>query len=342
MIPFSLPEELNADSPPERRGIRRDHVRMMVSNRWTGESRHVCFFDLPQALKAGDVVVLNASRTVPAVLYIKHMRNGKVISSQRELRLAHRIDHQTWNVWVVGDQVQQGDEFIFSDQLTARVTQTELPGPLVQVRFSLAGTQLFEQIYLLGNPVRYEYIKQPWSLDYYQTVYGSVPGSVELPSAGRAFSWELIFRLKKQGVQIVILTLHTGLSYFSDDFPFLPPEQNHESYEIPEHAAKVIQQAKQRGGRVIAVGTTVVRALESAAQSDHGCLAQSGISNLYITEETSLQVVDGLMTGFHEPEASHLDLLSAFVKPSILKLMYKEAIQERYLWHEFGDIHLIL
>ncbi|TCS95986.1 S-adenosylmethionine:tRNA ribosyltransferase-isomerase [Hazenella coriacea] len=341
-IPFSLPNELNADSPPERRGIRRDHVRMMVSDLRSGESQHVRFFDLPQMLKTGDVVVLNASRTVPAVLYVDQMRDGKCISLKRELRLAHRIDHQTWDVWIVGDQVQQGDELIFSDKLTAIVTQTDFSFPLVQVQFSLSGAQLFEQIYSLGDPVRYEYIKQPWSLDYYQTVYASVPGSVEIPSAGRAFSWELIFRLREQGIQIVTLTLHTGLSYFHDDLPFLSPEQNSESYEIPEYTALTINHAKQHGGRVIAVGTTVVRALESAAKSDKVCLARRGKTNLKITEETPLQIADGLITGFHEPEASHLDLLSAFVEPSLLKKMYEEAIQQRYLWHEFGDIHLIL
>ncbi len=341
-IDFILPETLNASYPPERRGLRRDHVRLMISDRRTGKSIHTHFFRLPDYLLPGDVIVLNVSRTVPAVLKASWMREEKLLARSVEIRLAARHDEGSWEALVLGEGVKAGDLFHFSPSLSAVVTAVRARYPLVRLRFSLEGAELFEQIYHLGEPVRYEYIHQPWNLDYYQTVYASVPGSVEIPSAGRAFSWELLLELRKKGVQTACLTLHTGLSYLMDDRYRLEPEKNCEFYSIPEQTARVINQAKKSGGRIIAVGTTVVRALESAALSDGTCMAQMGRTCLRIDEKTPLKVTDGLITGFHEPEASHLDLLSAFVKPPILAGMYEEAIREGYLWHEFGDIHLIL
>lgn len=341
-ISFTLPHHLNAPAPPERRGLRRDHVRLMVSDRYTGESAHARFHHLTQFLQKGDVLVLNASRTLPAVLKASWMKEERWMSSVVEIRLAHRVDEEIWEALVVGDGVEVGDRFHFPSSLYATVISLHPHLPLVRLRFSLKGADLVEQIYRLGEPVRYEYITEPWSLDYYQTVYASEPGSVELPSAGRAFSWELIMKLKRKGVHIAYLTLHTGLSYLLDDRWKMRPEENCESYVIPHETAETVNRVKQIGGRIIAVGTTVVRALESAARSDGTCVAEQGSTCLHIDGKTPLKIVDGLMTGFHEPEASHLDLLSAFVEPHLLVQMYQEAIRKQYLWHEFGDIHLIL
>jgi S-adenosylmethionine:tRNA ribosyltransferase-isomerase len=177
--------------------------------------------------------------------------------------------------------------------------------------FNRQGAALLEEIYALGEPVHYEYSAESWPLDYYQTVYGNAPGSVELPSAGRAFTWEMLFRLQRKGIKIAYLTLHTGLSYLFDDAERVQPEENCEFYAVPEETARIIQEAKERGKRVIAVGTTVVRALESAALSG-GIQAAGGWTCLRIDQETQLNVVTGLMTGFHEQEASHLDLLTAY------------------------------
>ncbi|MBA4496502.1 S-adenosylmethionine:tRNA ribosyltransferase-isomerase [Paenactinomyces guangxiensis] len=341
-VTFTLPQGLNASAPPERRGIRRDHVRLMISDRQTGKTVHTRFYQLARYLRPGDVIVLNTSRTVPAVLQASWMREESVLSTATEIRLAHRYDEENWDAMVVAEGVRAGDRFHFSPSLFATVVAVREQSPLLRLRFSLRGSDLYEQIYALGEPVRYEYIKQPWDLDYYQTVYASVPGSVELPSAGRAFSWEILLQLQKKGVQIAYLILHTGLSYLLDDRFKMKPEENCEQFVISPETAQVINRAKQAGHRIIAVGTTVVRALESAALSDGTCLAKQGWTCLHIDEHTSLKIADGLMTGFHEPEASHLDLLSAFVSPPLLTGMYREAIQERYLWHEFGDIHLII
>lgn len=199
-----------------------------------------------------------------------------------------------------------------------------------------------EQIYEFGEPIRYEYITHPWELDYYQTVYASMPGSVEMPSAGRAFSWELLFKLQRHGIRIAYVQLHTGLSYLPELFGHPSPTDNYEQFDVPDETAEAVKQAKEAGGRIVAVGTTVVRALESAALANGKLGALSGWTNLMIDSSVPLRVVDGLITGFHEPEASHLDLLSAFIDPALLHSAYQEAIGQGYLWHEFGDMNLII
>ncbi|MGG1572656.1 S-adenosylmethionine:tRNA ribosyltransferase-isomerase [Fictibacillus sp. NRS-1165] len=336
-LSFFLPEELNASMPPERRGLRRDYVKMMVIDRTTGETSHKQFYQLDHFLKAGDVLVLNASRTIPAVLQGEFDGGTEV-----EVRLAHRKSERIWEALILSNQVKAGDRISFSSLLSAAVLTTENDNPFAVLEFNLCCSDLYDQIYQIGQPVRYEYIKTPWELDYYQTVFATSPGSVEMPSAGRAFSWELLFRLQKKGVKIAYIQLHTGLSYLMDDKWHVEPRENLEEYVISEETAQAVQKAKVNGNKVIAVGTTVVRALESGADQEGRITAVNGWTNLYITSETKLQVADGLITGLHEPEASHLDLLSAFVSPERLRVSYEEAIIHKYFWHEFGDMNLIL
>ncbi|WP_257351223.1 S-adenosylmethionine:tRNA ribosyltransferase-isomerase [Pseudalkalibacillus decolorationis] len=341
-IHFDLPGELNASIPAERRGVNRDHVRLMILDRNNGNTYHDQFYKLENYLKVGDLLVLNTSRTLPAAFTVELKRAKGVNVKDVELRLAQRKSNSVWKVLVVGQTVQQGDELTFSPTLRARVRTCNPKSPLVTISFSKRGNDLYDQLYKLGEPIRYEYIKENWTLDYYQTVYGTVPGSVEMTSAGRAFSWEMLFRLKKKGIQIATITLHTGLSYFLNDQWKVGPAESLEEYEVPGDTAELIRKTKEQGGRVIAVGTTVVRALESAVDGNGRSISQKGWTNLHIHGDFELQIVDGLITGFHEPEASHLDMLSAFVPQLILKTAYKEAVDQRYLWHEFGDMNLIL
>ncbi|PWK14345.1 S-adenosylmethionine:tRNA ribosyltransferase-isomerase [Tumebacillus permanentifrigoris] len=335
---FHLPDALNATTPPERRGVRRDHVQMMVLDRATGQTQHETFFQLDRFLKPGDLLILNASRTVPAVLKATRLAGAEHV----EVRLAHRLDESVWQALVVAQGVCIGERLRFSPTLEAEVVAQQTGRPFVTLQFSREGAALYDEIYQLGEPVRYEYIHTDWGLDYYQTVYASVPGSVEMPSAGRAFSWELLFKLQRKGVRLAYMQLHTGLSYLLDDRWHQDPRENIEQYMIPQETVEAVEQCKAAGGRVIAVGTTVVRSLETAVDTDGILRAQSGWTNLYIHDRYPLRVVDGLITGFHEPEASHLDLLSAFVKPELLYAAYQEAIDRQYLWHEFGDMNLIL
>ncbi|WP_246277163.1 S-adenosylmethionine:tRNA ribosyltransferase-isomerase [Neobacillus endophyticus] len=337
-LDFYLPDDLNASHPPEKRGLRRDHVRMMVLNRLTGEVKHDHFFHLANYLEPGDLVILNNSRTIPAVLQAAWIRNSLQIAQSLEVRLARRRHEDIWEALIIANHVKTGDYLHFCAELSATVIGEKENSPLKVIQFSKKGTDLLNIIYELGEPVRYEYIHHPWELDYYQTIFASHPGSVEMPSAGRAFSWELIFDLKRRNIQLDFIQLHTGLSYFLDDQWPQSPEENDEEYNIPEQTMERIRNAKASGNRVIAVGTTVVRALETAAKT--GLL--SGVTNLYIAPHTSLKIVDGIITGFHEPKASHLDMLSAFVPEEYLMQAYTQAVQSGYLWHEFGDMNFIL
>ncbi|WP_077620252.1 S-adenosylmethionine:tRNA ribosyltransferase-isomerase [Bacillus sinesaloumensis] len=335
---YNLPTELNASVPPEKRGIRRDHVRMMVLNRYTGSIQHSHFFQLPDYLQPGDLVVLNNSRTIPAVLHAKLLRVNSQTETNIEVRLARRCEADVWEALIDKTGVDSGDTILFSHELSATVIGIKANSPLKVLRFSKKGTDLLNIIYSIGEPVRYEYIDEPWELDYYQTVFASHPGSVEMPSAGRAFTWELLFTLMKKGIKVEFIQLHTGLSYLLDDQWHHGPEENEENYYISRETMKKIQKTKAAGNKVIAVGTTVVRALESATLS--GTL--SGTTKLYINHRFPLQIADGIITGFHEPEASHLDMLSAFISEQHLLKAYHQAIEHNYLWHEFGDMNLII
>ncbi|MBB4825059.1 S-adenosylmethionine:tRNA ribosyltransferase-isomerase [Sporosarcina luteola] len=337
-LDFHLPDELNASHPPEKRGVRRDHVRMLVLNRTTGEIYHDRFHHLLDYLQPGDLVILNNSRTIPAVLQGEWLRQQIQLAAQIEVRLARRRNEDTWEALLLASPVKTGDTIHFSAELSATVIERKDNSPLTTIQFSKKGTDLFQELYSLGEPIRYEYIHEPWTLDYYQTVFGSHPGSVEMPSAGRAFSWELLFSLMQAGVQIEYIQLHTGLSYLLDDEYEHSPEENEEEYHISERTMQKLHETKSAGKKVIAVGTTVVRALESAVLHNE----LSGRTNLYINRHYPLKIVDGMLTGLHEPKASHLEMLSAFVSVQHLYAAYTEAIKSRYLWHEFGDMNLIL
>ena len=329
---FILPDELHAAFPPERRGTRRDHVRMMTIDRKTGKVIHDYFNHLADYVKPGDMIVLNNSRTIPAALRATIDNTCQEV----EVRLARCLNETSWEALVLSVNVKVGDCLSFSDELSAVVIDRKPDSPLLILRFSLSGLSLYQHVYSLGEPIRYEYIKKSWDLNYYQNVYGTVPGSVELASAGRAFSWEMLLDLQKRGIQLSYLQLHTGLSYLNDDQ--FSPKDNPERYDISKETMTAVLKTKASGGRVIAVGTTVVRALESAVST--GTL--SGWTSLYINADFQLKLVDGIITGFHEPEASHLDMLTAFIKPEMLFEAYDEAIQEKYLWHEFGDINFLV
>lgn len=350
---FTLPSELAAKEPPERRGIARDQVRLMVidrepspkENRATHQVEHTRFDRLGQFLHPGDLVVFNSSRTLPAVL-----KGCPLTGSCIEIRLAEHLPDDTWLALVL---CQQGEPFAcglhagmqvqFEQGLTAVIEQPDATIPrLWKLRFSQSGTELMDWLYRLGEPVRYEYVSDAWDLDYYQTVYAKEPGSAEMPSAGRAFTWKLLFDLKRQGIETAHIILHTGLSSYLDDELDAQHPAAEEEYFISEAAAEAINRTRQKGSRVIAVGTTVVRALESAVDTAGIIQPQHRYTRLRITADYGLKAVDGLLTGLHEPEASHLDLLTAFLAADVIRSAYEEAVQQGYLWHEFGDLNLIV
>lgn len=343
---FRLPPELQAQEPPERRGLARDQVRLMVIDRGAGQVTHTRFDRLGDFLRAGDLLVFNTSRTLPASLNGCDVESGPCV----EVRLAEHLPDDSWLALLLCPQgdpfacgLRRGMKISFGDDLTGTVGDPDAAIPrLWRIRFSKSGAALVDSLYRLGRPIRYEYVSAPWDLDYYQTVYAQQPGSAEMPSAGRAFTWRMLFDLRRRGIDTAYLLLHTGLSSYVDEKLDSEHPTSEEEYLIGEQAAAKINAARRKGARVVAVGTTVVRALESVADTSGRVHTEHGYTRLRITARHILRVADGLLTGLHEPQASHLDLLTAFLAAEEIKRAYDEAVRRKYLWHEFGDLSLIL
>jgi len=333
---FTLPAELRASLPAELRGLPRDHVRLMVIDRRREQITHTHFHRIRDLLEPGDLLVLNSSRTLPDALPARR-ENGEAIEVRPCVRRA-----KLWDVLAVQPESPHANvplkvgERITLDGATGTVQGRRPDIPLLwRVRLNRDG---LDPILRAGQPIRYSYVPQRVPLEHYQTVYATRPGSAETPSAGRAFTWELLLGLRKQGITIADVVLHAGLSSFQDDVF----DAEHHLFEEWFEASAETAAAVRRARRVIAVGTTVVRALESAAGDDGTIRAASGWTELRIAPGSRLRVVHALLTGFHEPQASHFDLLRAFVEEPLLERAYQEAIEQRYLWHEFGDEMLIL
>ncbi|MEW5957656.1 MAG: S-adenosylmethionine:tRNA ribosyltransferase-isomerase [Chloroflexota bacterium] len=348
---FHLPPELEAGEPPEARGLARDQVRLMVSYRRADRIEHTRFRDLPNYLAAGDLLVINTSGTLKAALEATR-RDGTAL----EVHLSTRLPADLWVV-----EVRQPAEI--ATQPFYKATPGEvlaMPGgagltlhtpylaaqrhnPEASVRLWVATLHLPEAVafsdYLdrHGFPIRYRYVRQAWPIDAYQTVFATEPGSAEMPSAGRAFTPDLMTRLAAKGVQIAPLILHTGVASLESHEP--PYE---EYYHVPAETARRVNAAHQAGQRVVAVGTTVVRALETVTDAGGATHPGAGWTGLVITPERGLRAVNSLLTGLHQPQATHLALLQALAGMKHLQLTYAEALRHRYLWHEFGDLQLIL
>jgi len=342
---FQLPPANHATAPPEARGLARDEVRLLVAERGSGALEHAIFRDLPQHLRAGDLLVVNVSATLPAAVPGTVGRRAERV----ELRFATAAPdlelHGSW--WIVELRFPDGARPYRGAAAGERValpgeTEVELVAPYAGgTRLWLARIHgrapLREFLAAHGHPIRYGYVPREWPLEHYQTVFATEPGSAEMPSAGRPFTPELITACAARGVLIAPLTLHTGVSSLErGEAPY--PER----YRVPEETARLVNAVRWWGGRVIAVGTTAVRALETVAADDGTVVAGEGWTRLVVTPERGMHAVDGLITGWHEPEASHLQLLEAVAGPELLAASYAEALAHGYLWHEFGDSHLIL
>jgi S-adenosylmethionine:tRNA ribosyltransferase-isomerase len=333
---FDLPEALEAAEPPEARGLARDEVRLMVATRSDGRIAHASFRDLPELLSPGDLLVVNVSATLPAAIAATRA-DGSAARVHFSTR-APRLD-SSWRVVELRnadgarpERGRAGERVELAGGATLELVAPYASGARLMLA-RLRGAATAEQ-YLAhhGEPIRYGYVWGGWPLDAYQTVYATTPGSAEMPSAGRPFTAELVTRLVARGVLLAPITLHTGVS---------SPERHEapfpEYFEIPETTSRLVAATRDWGGRVVAVGTTVVRALETVSGR-----AGSGWTGLVISPERGLRAVDGLITGWHEPEASHLRLLETAIGGELLDRCYREAIRQGYLWHEFGDSHLIL
>ncbi|GEL78624.1 S-adenosylmethionine:tRNA ribosyltransferase-isomerase [Tenuibacillus multivorans] len=330
---FEIPKDLNASLPAEYRNGSRDQVKMMVTE--AGETTFTSFKNLSDYVQPGDVLIFNNTRTIPASLKVEW--KDKII----EIRLSQQIDNLIWEGIVLKENVNIGDRLIVSSNLTFAVMGQGSEAPLLQLESGLNTQETIMEILSVGEPIRYDYIYQPFPINTYQTVYGSVPGSMEMPSAGRAFTWQIINTLKEKGAKVGFVQLFTGLSYYEKDR--WPNPSNHpERFCVSKEVADLVNQAKRKGNRVIAVGTTVVRALESAGKLGDVVEKNNEYTDLYVNERYERKVVDSLLTGLHEPEASHLDMLTSWLSKDEITALYHEAIERQFLWHEFGDLHLIL
>jgi S-adenosylmethionine:tRNA ribosyltransferase-isomerase len=330
------PVRLEAHEPPEERGSGRDDVAMLVASRADGTLVHARFGDLPEYLDAGDLLVVNTSATLPAALA------ARIGTRPVELHLSTPGPDGTWVV-----------ELRTRDRQPMRRppigTILELPGgahaELVAAhagdRLAVARLELGEPepayLHRHGQPIRYGYVERPWPIEAYQTVFGLEPGSAEMPSAGRPFTPALVTELVSRGVLVAPITLHTGVS---------SPERGEppgaERYRVPATTALLVNAVHGWGGRVVAVGTTVVRALETVATTDGRVSGGEGWTRLVVEPDRGIRAVDGLLTGWHEPESSHLLMLEAAAGPALLERSYRSAQRHRYRWHEFGDLHLIV
>lgn len=347
-LDFRLPPDLEAGSPPEARGLRRDAVRLMVSITEENWIWHTRFFHLARFLSPGDVLLLNTSATINAALRARR-ENGEVV----ELHLSTRLDGNLWSVELrtpsdVGTEpffyAQTGERLEVPAGGKARlISPYPSGGPQAddKVRLWRAVLELPEEVFTYleknGFPIRYKYVRKEWPNHYYQTVYADEPGSAEMPSAGRPFTRQQLASLEARGIHLAPLLLHTGVASLEDhELPY--PEY----YRVPEATARAVNEARRSGNRVVAVGTTSARAIETVAEPGGVVHSGEGWTDLIITPNRGMYAVNALLTGLHEPRSSHLAMLSALANEEHLCRAYAEALRERYLWHEFGDTHLIL
>jgi S-adenosylmethionine:tRNA ribosyltransferase-isomerase len=332
VLEFSLSTSLEAHEPPEARGLSRDGVRLLVA-RGSGELAHHRFTDLPSLLRPGDVLVVNTSATMPAAVAVA--RSDLSVHFSTELAAGRwlielRSGARPYREGSIGSRYQ------LVGGASVELVEAYSTGRLWVARVSTPRGVL-AYLRRWGEPIRYGYVPQAWPLDAYQTVFAREPGSAEMPSAGRPFTDRLVTRLVSAGVLVVPVLLHTGVaSPEAHERPY--PER----FAVPDPTARVVNAARDGGGRVIAVGTTVVRALESAAGDDGSVRAAAGVTDLVVDTDRGVRVVHGLLTGFHEPLASHLDMLAAIAGRDLLAATYRAAVDGHYLWHEFGDLNLLL
>jgi S-adenosylmethionine:tRNA ribosyltransferase-isomerase len=354
---FRLPPERSALSPPESRGLSRDGVRLLVAT--PGGVTHTRFRALPDLLRPGDLVVVNTSATLPAAVEAVRPdgRAAVVHFSTPVPPAAGREPSGAWVVELRHDTAREkgaGEGAVTDarrgDHVTLRgggilTLLGAFPDPrrttgsrLWRARLDPRGrTDVGAYLARHGRPVRYGYVPRHWPLSDYQTVFATRPGSAEMPSAARPFAHETVTRLVSQGVAVAPLVLHTGVSSLE---AHEPPYA--EWFEVPVPTARLVAHTRAHGGRVVAVGTTAVRALETVAAPDGTVAPAQGWTDLVLGPDRPVRVVSGLVTGLHAPDASHLHLLEAVAGGPLVQAAYDAAVAGDYLWHEFGDACLLL
>jgi S-adenosylmethionine:tRNA ribosyltransferase-isomerase len=339
-LAVTLTSAHEAGAPPEARGLERDEVRLLVAHRDPRAFVHDSFRGLPDHLRAGDLLVVNTSATLPAALSATRADGTAV-----DLHLSTPVPGAHADRWVVelrraGARFRSagaGERLALPAGGTAELLASYLaPGRLWVAALDLP-LPLHRYLAEHGHPIAYGHLARPRPLRDLQTMFADEPGSAEMPSAGRPFTPRLLDELKARGVELAPLVLHTGVASLErGERPY--PER----YRVPAATAIRVNAHRAAGGRVIAVGTTVVRALETVAEPDRRVEAGAGWTGLMITPERGVRAIDGLITGWHDPDASHLLMLEAVGGRELIERSYDAALAAGYRWHEFGDSHLIL
>jgi S-adenosylmethionine:tRNA ribosyltransferase-isomerase len=311
---------------------------LTVVDRAAGRVEHTVFREIGRHLRAGDLLVVNTSRVLPAAI-VATRESGEPVQLRPAVR---RPD--SWDALPVQPasphapvDLRAGERLRLPGGTAAIIEAPSRDMPHVW-RLRVDGAAALDELLRFGEPIRYSYVPEPVPLEHYQPVYATVPGSAESPSAGRPFTWELLLGLRRAGVNMATIVLHTGISSLQDDAADAEHHLAEEWFDVPEATAAAIRTA----GRVVAVGTTVVRALESAAIGDHVVAPLRGWTSLAIQSGQPLRAVDAMLTGLHEPGASHLAMLEALVDGRLLDRALVEARARGHQWHEFGDSLLIV
>jgi S-adenosylmethionine:tRNA ribosyltransferase-isomerase len=338
-LDFDLDTAHEAHEPPEARGLRRDHVRLLVSE-GTAPPVHAQFDELGTFLAPGDLLVVNTSATIPAAL------DGELPDGRSAV--VHLSGELPGGMWLVEIRRPQGNASA-PWHLDGPVEVALRDGGRLRLlapftgswRLWIATLELPDPVHSYlrrrGRAIRYGHVTHEWPITAYQTVFARTPGSAEMPSASRPFTHELVTSLVTQGVEFAPVVLHTGVSSLEGgEMPY--PER----FDVPASTARRIAAVRRDGGRVVAVGTTAVRAVAAVTDDRGEVHPGAGWTDVVVSPEHPVPSLDGLVTGWHEPESTHLMMLASFAGYEVLDAAYRAALDHGYLWHEFGDSHLIL
>ncbi len=350
-LDFVLPPSLEAHEPPELEGRRRDDVRLLVASASDSRMHHSTIAEVADWLRPGDMLVVNTSATLPSALTGRRLTDP---SSPAEPVLAHLATPLPGGLWLAelrrpfpsGNEplrdAEVDDLVVLDSGGTLHLVAPWRPAPPGGgTRLWVVEPELDQPVesYLVthGRPIQYRTTPHPVGIDAYQSIFSRTPGSAEMPSAARPFTASIVADLVTRGVLVAPLLLHTGVSSLEEG-----EEPPIERYDVPVATAALVDHVHHRGGSVIAVGTTVVRALETTADESGSSHPGKGWTDVVLSPQRRTRVVDGLITGWHEPRSSHLRLLESVAGRDVLERSYAEALAESYQWHEFGDLHLIL
>jgi S-adenosylmethionine:tRNA ribosyltransferase-isomerase len=340
-IQFALPHDAAPSRPAEAQGLARDEVRLLIA--MPDGLHHARFSDLGDWLRSGDLLVVNTSATLPSAVDGFRPDGSPIV-----VHFSSPVDKATWMVEIRrpdgSGPVPDGgptETLLLPDRARLRILAAQSgkgngPNRLWHARIE-AGRPIEQYLGSFGRPITYGPTVDRWPLSTYQTIFARQPGSAEMPSAARPFTDALVTRLLVHGISIAPVVLHAGVSSLDAKEP---PQV--ERFEVSSTTARLVNQARDAGGRVIAVGTTVTRALETTARRDGRVVPRSGKTNLVLGPQRATRVVDGLITGWHAPGASHLLLLEAVAGADLVQRAYDEAVRTHYRWHEFGDSCLFL